>query len=234
MNEIIEFYKNELGFKYFYDVILQNSLNNKDEFIQSYNLLDGYESNICLPYETINSSIGDFRVDVPIWFGNLSNAKKRIIIFGLEPRDTDSTFNIEKIGNKIFASPFGLDRWNNSSKVKRRPQNKYYRIFNDLISNKDNFVLFSDIVKDYSIISVNNEKHKNDKDARKQFRKKAQTQLSIIMKEIELVAPTHIITLGDDSYKFLSENYKCNIFRVRHPANGGERKAKKMLYDIIP
>ena len=233
MNQLIDFYKTCLSFKDYYSIILSNSSNNEFEFIQSNNLLKGFNARKVQNCEIIKSEIGDCRVDVPVWFGDLSNAKRRIVIFGLEPRDTNSDFNIEKIENKIFGSPFGIDRWNKLSSVKRKPQNKYYRVFKDLVFDKDNFVLFSDIVKHYIIYSTNNEGRENDKAARKLFNTKAEEQLSIIREEVEIIDPTHIITLGADSYKFLSKVYPSITYRLRHPAKGGEKKAKEMLNEIL-
>jgi hypothetical protein len=233
MNKLIDFYKKHLGFNDYYSIILSNSCNNQSEFIQSNRLLKGFTAHKVQNREIIKSEIEDCRVDVPIWFGDLSNSKRRILIFGLEPRDTNADFNIEKIENKIFGSPFGIDRWNKLSSVKGKPQNRYYRVFRDLVFDEDNFVLFSDIVKDYTIYSTENVSRANDKAARKQFNTKAEKQLHIISEEIEIIAPTHIITLGADSYKFLSKIYPSITYRLRHPANGGEKKAKEMLNEIL-
>lgn len=233
MKKIENFYRNKLGFNEFYNIVLSNSLLDNKEFIQCDNLLKGLDRQESKLSPNLISNPADIRIDVPIWFGDLLNAQKRIIIFGLEPRDTNSAFNIEKIGSKIFASPFGIDRWNDSSSVKRKPQNRYYRVFKDLIANSKNFVLFSDIVKDYPIISENNQNRQNDINARALFFSKAEKELKHLTEEIKNINPTHIITLGSDSYTFLSKYYPKITYRLRHPANGGETKAKQMLKEIL-
>jgi hypothetical protein len=233
MKKIENFYRNKLGFNEFYNIVLSNSLLDNKEFIQCDNLLKGLDRQESKLSPNLISNQADIRIDVPIWFGDLLNAQKRIIIFGLEPRDTNSAFNIEKIGSKIFASPFGIDRWNDFTSVKRKPQNRYYRVFKELIANSKNFVLFSDIVKDYPIISENNQNRENDINARALFFSKAEKELKHLTEEIKNINPTHIITLGSDSYTFLSKYYPKITYRLRHPANGGETKAKQMLKEIL-
>ena len=233
MQHIIEFYKNQLGFENFYDIIVNNMASDTKEFIQSANFLKGVSTNTIKSNSKIISHENDYRIDVPVWFGDLVNSKRRVIIFGLEPRDTNSNFNIEKIDNKIFGSPFGIDRWNSNSSVKRKPQNRYFRVFNSLVSDETNFVLFSDIVKDYKILKTNNEGRKNDTNAREYFFKKAEEQFSLLRDEIKMINPTHILTLGKDSHQFLINFYPKITFRLRHPANGGEKKAKEEIKIII-
>lgn len=235
MKKIVDFYKNLLGFDEFYNIALYNSTKDKNEYIQNIEYLNGIKKgiNITSNNNEIIAIQGEYRIDVPVWFGDMRIAKNRIIVFGLEPRDTNPDFNIEKIGNKIFASPFGVDRWNVFSSVKRKPQNRYFRVFKELIDNKENFVLFSDIVKDYQIFSNINENRKNDLNARALFFSKAEKELEHLTEEINNIKPTHIITLGNDSFTFLSKYYPHITHRLRHPANGGETKAKEMLKKII-
>jgi hypothetical protein len=178
MKIIIEFYKKLLLFDNFYNILLHNSEQDLKEFIQYSRFLAGIEK-LPDPLKSKKNNkvdVGDYRIDVPVWFGDIKKAKKRIIVFGLEPRDTDPNFNIEKIGNKVFAAPFGIDRWNEFSTVKRKPQNKYFRVFKDLIYEEDNFVLFSDIVKDYQKISDKNLYGINNLNARSIFFTKAQKE----------------------------------------------------------
>ena len=233
MEQLVSFYK-KLGFANFYNLINANIEHNKNEFIQSNRFLFGLNQSIVSPSNTIECNTGDIRFDIPVWFGDMFNSKARIIVFGLEPRDTDSAFNIEKIENRVYATPFGVDRWIESSSVKRRPQNKYYRVFNELVNDQSNFVLFSDVVKDYLVVSKYNESRKNDKIARDLFFEKAYAGLDFLKEEIELIKPTHIITLGLDSFNFIKSNFsELQIIKLRHPANGGENLAKKQIKDLF-
>ncbi len=227
MKQLLEHYQSSLNYKHFYDILLTKIGSNSNEFIQSQRFLYGYKKNNSLTDEiliSISREPSDLRIDVPVWFGDILNSKNRIIVFGREPRDTDSLFNIEKIGTNVFATPFGIDRWNINSSVKRKVQNRYYRVFNDLVSNENNFVIFSDVVKDYL----------DDSSALNNFFDKARKELSFLKKEIEFVKPTHIITLGDHSFRFIKEhfnNYKIN--RIRHPSRGGENEAKEQLSQLV-
>ncbi len=231
MEQIVSFYK-KLGFVNFYNLINANIEHNKSEFVQIDRFLFGLKKSIVSPSNIIECSTGDIRFDIPVWFGDIFNSKVRIIVFGLEPRDTDSNFNIEKIENRIYATPFGVDRWIDSSSVQRKPQNRYYRVFNELVNDHSNFVLFSDVVKDYYVVSKHNVNRKNDTIARDLFFEKAYAGLGFLKEEIELINPTHIITLGLDSYNFIKSNFSdIEIIKLRHPANGGERLARKQLQD---
>lgn len=229
MHQLISHYQT-LGFESYYDIIISNIQKNSTEFIQSGRFLSGWKAKEKSNKMPFACKSGDTRIDVPVWFGDKQKAKNRILVFGLEPRDTDSNFNIERVGKKVFATPFGVDRWNQKSTVPRKPQNKYYRVFDKLVSDQNNFVVFSDIVKEYEIQTTSNEKSKNDKNARKQFFVKAEESLPFLLQEIKHIAPTHIITMGKDSNEFMLESFKSwNIIRMRHPSNGGEKEAKALL-----
>ena len=226
INKLLNHYKT-LNYELFYDILLSKINSNSNEFIQSQRFLYGFKKNNSFRENIINSitrEASDLRIDVPVWFGDISNSKNRILVFGREPRDTDPIFNIEKIGRNVFATPFGIDRWNIMSSVKKKPQNKYYRVFNNLVSDENNFVVFSDVVKDYL----------DDFSAKRTFFEKANKEILFIKKEIYLIKPTHIITLGDYSYKFINKyfgNYK--ILRIRHPSHGGEKEAISQLSQLV-
>ena len=229
---LISFYREWLGFRDYYSIILNSQKSQNNEFCQHPGLLSGVEPT----YGTITAGLttrsGDQRIDVPVWFGDAEAAQRKIIVFGLEPRDTNPMFNIERTGNRMFGAPFGADRWNAGSTVRGKAQNKYFRVFNDVIDQKDTFILFSDIVKFYKIIDAENRDRVNDTYAREHFIRHASESLPMLKKEISLIDPSHIITLGNDSYRFIKKllpNLKDIIKGIRHPANGGERKAKEQL-----
>ena len=233
MNRLVDFYKNWLGFVDFYDIVLSNKLRDTNEFIQENMFLCDFNQKRKDNSVIINTKIGDSRIDVPVWFGNLETAKVRIIVFGLEPRDSDQIFNIERVDDKVFAAPFGIDRWNINSSVKNKLQNKYYRVFETVINEPDTFVLFSDIVKDYYISSDKDSKTENDTLARKNFVDKANDQLKWLFKEVELIDPTHIFTLGEESYRIVNELFPDKTYKLRHPSHGGESQAKQEISTII-
>lgn len=236
MKKLISFYQETLGFENYYSILASKIKENPTEFITSSRFLNGIKFQNDLDFNSeITSSNGDSRIDVPVWFGELSQSTSRVVVFGLEPRDTNSNFNIEKKGNKIYATPFGVDRWNNQSTVKFKPQNKYYRVFQEMMANEKVFLLFSDVVKLYKVLDAENENSVNDIYARKNFLKHAEMEKGNILKELELINPTHIITLGKEANSAVKEvlpNHN-NIFGLRHPANGGEKLAIEQLKKLM-
>jgi hypothetical protein len=229
MSTLISFYQT-LGFNSFYRIISDNANSNSKEFIQNHRFLSGIASEKIENSNLIVCSQGDIRIDVPVWFGDAHSAEHRIMVFGLEPRDTHPLFNIERVGNRVFAAPFGIDRWNDSSSVERKPQNKYFRVFKNLIEKPDSFILFSDIVKEYEIVSEENEKGANDQHARNTFFERAEKSLPFLTEEINLINPTHLITMGNEAHTFLSQHFSNkNVIRLRHPSNGGESLAKEQI-----
>lgn len=233
MYSLVSFYQS-LGFKFYYSKIRFNVDTYENEYNQSEYFLSSISKEKNDDKRLIECSIGDIRIDVPVWFGDIETAVSRIMIFGLEPRDTNPLFNIERLGNKVFAAPFGIDRWNEASTVERKPQNKYYRVFKTLIEEPDYFILFSDIVKEYEIISEQNEKGLNDKNARDTFFERAEQSLSFLKEEIKLINPTHIISMGNEAHTFLKQHFNDkNIIRLRHPSNGGESLAKEQIDQIF-
>ena len=223
----MEFYRETLGYEDYYSII--NNQTDENEFISN----DRFLPNITNKSTggEINTSVGDLRIDVPVWFGDLSK-DVRIVVLGLEPRDTDQKFNIERVGNKVFGTPFGVDRWNYKSSVFRKPQNKYFKPFNDMVSNENHFVLFSDVVKSYEVVHTDNKI--NDSNARETFKSKYIKEKDNLMKEMEFIDPTHIITLGGVAYgtiKKMLPDY--NVIKVRHPSNGGSLIALKQINELF-
>jgi len=246
MQNLLNFYQKWLGFKNFYHIIKNNTSKDTDEYIQNNNFLESMKIKEVSNNKSNNKievKKGDYRYDVPVWFGNLNRSKTRIVVLGLEPRHTNQAFNIEKINNKIFAAPFGIDRWNFESTVYRRLQNVYYHAFEELISQKEYFILFSDVVKFYKVYDVNNKNKINDKKAREYFNNINLEEQNIkkLFKELELIKPTHVLTLGNDNHKKISRLLKGKYYtdkapylhKIRHPARGGHIIAKKQMKDLF-
>ncbi len=191
MTELINFYKNSLGCENYYELIISNSKLIPNEFNQNKQFLEGIKSKDDLTYKEFSTQSGDDRIDVPVWFGHLDKAEKKIIVFGLEPRDTNKMFNIERVNHSVFGTPFGVDRWNFNSSVPRKPHNRYYRVFKEISERPETFLLFSDIVKYYKVIDNLNTSRINDIYARSKFFELAYQSKEKLIKEIEIVDPTH-------------------------------------------
>ena len=167
---------------------------------------------------------GNIRVDLPIWFGDFPTAKVKIVFLGLEPRHTHDKYNIEKVGNYVYGTPFGVEHW--------KSENTYYKSFSVAINDQNVFCYFSDVVKEYVVKSTDNKKS-NDKFNRDWFCERANdnTRKAFLRHELKIISPDIIIALGNDSYCFLKAflGDKYNIQKVRHPAHGGSEEAKDQL-----
>lgn len=166
---------------------------------------------------------GDIRVDLPICFGS-EKATYRMVILGLEPRDSNSKFNINHSGKFVFGTPFGIEYWSE--------KNKYYRSFKSLLKRNDCFIYFTDVVKEYE---VQNSKGDSDKNARKTFWEKASKKENVdfLIKEIEFIKPTHIIALGNDTYSFLVKYFGDKVVKVKHPNARQDNHSKLNAWEII-
>lgn len=208
-------------------IILSNIAQDTAEFIQSDRFLYGYLWNgeIVNQEPNVVTVPSDCRVDVPVWFGDLPNAQHRVVVIGKEPRDTHPKFNIEKVGNKVFAAPFGVDRWNHNSTVPRKPQLKYFRVFESLVGQDNFFVIFTDAVKEYV----------NDEDAARTFWQRAEEESTRLLQELEIINPTIVIALGNASFEFINTLVadQFRVKKVRHPSRGGTQQALEEVDEIM-
>jgi hypothetical protein len=229
MNYLFEFYEEELGGKDFYNVLNKKS----KEFPELFN------ASIIYPENSLNSNLiyneipivksGDVRVDMPIICGNI-NSKNKVLILGLEPRHTDNMYNIMRIENKVFATPFGIDKWYSKSK-----QSIYASAFEKFLKLDYQFV-FSDFVKEYEVPD-SSQKNINDFTARHGFEKKFENKYKAILeKEIDLIQPTLVIGLGKtDINKKVDKSWlqRFNINVISHPTNGNYNKMQEEMSILI-
>jgi hypothetical protein len=215
-DKIIELYKNRYEINNFYHI---------SSYLIKHNpiFFETTESGPRLNDSNIECVSGDIRVDLPICFGN-PNSKFKIVVMGLEPRNSNSKFNLERYNNYIYGTPFGIERWNF--------KNKYYKSFKELFQRKDVFVYFTDVVKEYEIKTTKNEA---DKNARKTFWDKANSleNIDFLKSEITIIGPTHIIALGIQSYRFLEKHFGNNVIAVTHPSARQSKLTKENAWDVI-
>ncbi|MFY7788518.1 MAG: uracil-DNA glycosylase family protein [Thermoflexibacteraceae bacterium] len=222
---ILTHFKIRFPFDKFYDNLLYNISTYPDYHITNKTFLKGYYSKNKTTHDSdkIKTNSGDVRVDLPVWFGNV-NATCKLVVIGMEPRDTDKEghLNIERVDNYVFATPFALER----------PKGPYHSAFRDLTNHEDVFSYFTDVVKTYG---VSGDKVQDDLHARQNFAQLAQEEKPFLLKELEIIKPTKIVALGNESFTFL-KNFlgdKYNIQKVRHPSQGGATLARQQLSDLL-
>jgi hypothetical protein len=228
MQHLLDFYENKLGAEGFYNFLAKKidnfsiEFNNKDLFL-------GNKKKCVLDLSSPNVEPKDIRIDLPILLGKI-NSKVRIMILGLEPRHTNDFYNIFKVENKVFATPFGIDRWYSNNR-----KNMYASAFEKFLT-KERLFLFSDFVKEYEVSDPNN-KRLNDQKARENFKNKfSETYKAILEKEIEIFEPTLIIALGKtDINKKVDKQWlkQYNVNIISHPTNGNYNRMQSELIEIL-
>jgi hypothetical protein len=229
MEKLTQFYEDKLGGKDFYGILERKSREKSSLFNQSI-VFPKVNSSSSITYsESEEVRSGDLRIDMPIVCGN-PKSKLKILFLGLEPRHTDNMYNIMKVGNKVFATPFGIDRWYSNSK-----QSVYASAFKKFVTS-DGLFLFSDFVKEYKVIDPK-QKKLNDENARANFEKKfSETYKAILEKEIEIFEPTLIIGLGKtDINKKVDKQWlkQFNVNIISHPTNGNFNRMQSELTEIL-
>ena len=229
MKQLYELYENTLGASGFYNHLARRIKDNPSLYNKQL-LLDPPTYNDNKDNVDIIVKKGDSRFDMPLAIGN-SSAKERILILGLEPRHTNDFFNIMRVGTKVFASPFGIDRWYATSGKK----NYYGTAFADFFSPNRIF-LFSDFVKEYKVYDPNDKKQ-NSEYARNDFKILFDHNYkSILEKEISVFKPTLIVGLGKGDIlkkvdkSFLEEN---SINVISHPVNGNMNRMKLAMHKLL-
>jgi hypothetical protein len=229
MHKLYQFYENELGGNGFYSVLKQktkesSSLFNKNIILTS---IDSTASNLKSDLPEVNN--GDIRIDMPILCGNVKS-KRKVLFLGLEPRHTNDIYNIMKIGNKVYATPFGIDKWYSKSK-----QSVYASAFEKFLE-LDALFLFSDFVKEYKVVDVS-KKASNDQQARTNFKTLFDNSYqSILEQEIKLFEPTLIIGLGKVDIsrkvpKLWLKEFNVNV--ISHPTNGNFKRMQSELSEVL-
>lgn len=229
MKKLYEFYESALDSKGFYNHLAQRIKDNPGLYNEQL-LLVPPTYNTDKGNVDITVKKGDSRFDMPLAIGN-SSAEERILILGLEPRHTNDFFNIMRVGDKVFAAPFGIDRWYAASGKK----NIYGTAFADFL-NSNRVFLFSDFVKEYEV-NFPFDKNKDDENARKNFQPFFDSKyLEILEKEISIFKPNLILGLGVGDIKkkvdkSIIEKYNINV--ISHPTNGNINKTKTAMHKLL-
>lgn len=229
MEKLHQFYENELEAKGFYQLLQKKTLTSPEFFNPTMVLtqINSKKTVNIQPNPVVQS--GDVRIDMPVLSGNASS-KTRVLILGLEPRHTDDFYNIMKIKNRVYATPFGIDRWFSGAR-----QSVYASAFREFL-NEERLFLFSDFVKEYKV-EDSSTKGLNDKIARDNFKFLFESKYKTILEqEIELFEPNLIIALGkSDVTRKISKSW-LNQFKVQvvsHPTNGNFNRMRTSMREYL-
>jgi hypothetical protein len=208
-----ELYKTRYPFQHFYDTV---------SILLKQNKLFSESNHPKLLKDKIECKNGDIRIDLPISFGS-EKATYRLAILGLEPRDSNSKYNINRSGKFVFGTPFGIEYWTE--------KNKYYRCFESLFQRQDCYLYFTDVVKEYE---VKDSKGAADINARKTFWTKAalEDNIAFLKSEFDIIKPTHILALGNDTHAFLKLHFGDKVVQVIHPNARQNQQSKLNAWEI--
>lgn len=137
-------------------------------------------------------------IDFPFWFGKISSSKK-IMVIGIDPLRNEKVFNsrnADKFNNVLIGTPYAL----HSKEIRNGKTRPYWEFINSL--SKDNFVYLTDFYKTF--FYTNNTKTLRSYNYYKQDKNKIKTFREILHREINLINPDVIITLGKQSFVHLT------------------------------
>jgi len=132
-----------------------------------------------------------YGIDLPFWF-NHQNPVNRIMIIGIDPLRSKKEF-IDIENDVIIGTPYAV----HSEKFRNGRTKEYWNFISSL--KEQNMVYLTDVFKIFFIDEV--EKTRSYNYLFKNYRKQ---NLSILKKEIEILNPTIIITLGKISFELLT------------------------------
>lgn len=229
MEKLHQFYENELGAIGFYQLLKQKTITSPDFFNPTMVLSRINSNKTDIGPKSLVVSGGDVRIDMPVLSGDV-NSKDRILILGLEPRHTNDFYNIMKVDNRVYATPFGIDRWFSDAK-----QSVYASAFKEFL-NEERLFLFSDFVKEYKVEDPDI-KSTNDKIARDNFEFLFESKYkSILEREIKIFNPNLIIALGkSDVTRKIPNSWlkEYNVKVISHPTNGNFNRMKTAMREIL-
>ena len=228
MDELYQFYEKSLGATGFYQCLKKRVT--REPVSHNPFLILPDEEDPTQGFENPGQVEPDtLRLDMPVMIGS-QDARERVLILGLEPRHSDDFYNILKQGNRVYGTPFGIDRWYSGAK-----QNIYPKAFAPYRS-VDRLFLFSDFVKEYWVKDPES-KEENSELARSRFGPLFVSKYrDFLEREIAIFQPNTIIGLGkiDISKKIPRDFIKdYGIHVVSHPIQGNYPKMKKSLDGIF-
>jgi len=139
-----------------------------------------------------------YGIDLPSWFGNYQNGKRRIMFIGIDPMRNEKDFikrGIDLNNEVIIGTPYALHL--------QRFRKEKSTAYNEFVSklSEENFVYLTDIYKTFFYVYNNGEKQRSS-----DYYGHNDYPDNILSKEIDIIRPDLIITFGGESFKRMMNN----------------------------
>lgn len=150
-------------------------------------------------------------IDLPFWFGKFDSSKK-IIIVGIDPLRNDVSFEnakADKFKDVVLGTPYAV----HSPKMRKGKTKQYWNFIEKLSQN--HFVYLTDIYKTFFYT----DQSKNTRSYNFYKKQKLNKYKDILKKEIEIIKPDLIITLGNISsnqLKTVKFDEKIEVIKMVH------------------
>lgn len=161
-----------------------------------------YDKSLINAKQNIPDDSSHLGIDFPRWYGNI-NSNKKIMILGIDPLRSQKYF--EKLGadlkkSIVIGTPYALDNKNLKENIKT--SNAFINFIAKL-SDK-NFVYVTDIYKSFYYRKTSNNKQERSYNIYMKNDKLNAKAKEVFFKEIELINPDIIITMGKIPFKVLT------------------------------
>lgn len=162
-----------------------------------------YEKSLIRDTQNIPNESSHLGIDFPRWYGNI-NSKKKIMILGIDPLRSQGYF--EELGadlknSVIIGTPYGLDNIDIGQNIKT--SNAFINFITKL--SDVNFVYVTDIYKSFYYIKTADNKQKRSYNLYMKDKDLNTKAKEVFFKEIELINPDIIITMGEIPFKVLTK-----------------------------
>lgn len=140
-----------------------------------------------------NSSL--LGIDLPIWFNEQEFGKSKIMLLGIDPLRNKKIFKEYKAieeSQVIIGTPYAI----HDKRMRSGRSKNYWTFIENLLEN--NFVYVTDIFKTFFLINENSIIRSYNF-----YKTSNKYSNNLLRKEIELIKPDLIITLGAESYRNL-------------------------------
>ena len=159
--------------------------------LKDLSLSKDFKSVNTVPMERKDLKLRNLGTDLPVYFGNPDTCKERIMIIAMDAKRNAPNSNDVVVLNSVFS----LHSLSNGRKTNK---NDYWKFIEPI--TKENFVYITDVYKLFYEYTNLEGIHKiSNKDKNFTATKKGSIHKVILDKEIALINPTKIVTLGKEA-----------------------------------